>query len=248
MNESEFLQACQTVMAKQRSGHGIGTLGEKMLHAVLKAYFDPNPEHHEAAAGPYIADIRNERGFVEIQTRNFYRLREKLHFLLGEAPVTVVYPIPAIKWVVWLEEDGKASPKRKSPKRAGPWEILPELYGIKPLLGSKGLHFCIVLLEVEEYRLKNGWSEDGKRGASRFDRYPIRLLDEIWLNRPEEYGLLIPNSLSEPFTAKEFGKAARLSPKKSSAAIQVLLSVGAVTRVGKRKNAYLYNRNNSLEL
>lgn len=242
MDCTRFLLACRTVMDEGRKSQGIGTLGEKTLHAVLKLYFDSDPAHHEISVGPYVADIRNEDGFIEIQTRGFDRLRDKLELFLKEGPVTVVYPVPAVKWLSWIDEDGRASSKRKSPKRTNACEILPELYKIKPFLGREGLHFCITLLEVEDYRLKNGWSKDGKRGSTRFERLPVALLDEIWLNAPEDYLALVPETLPDPFTVKEFSKAAKISLSKAVAGANVLFSVGALERVGKVRNAYLYRR------
>lgn len=242
MERDDFLAACRTVLQGERQTMGIGTLGEKTLHAVLKTSFDPDTAHHEQRVGPYVADVYDGERFVEIQTQALYRLRGKLEYFLTLGPVTVVYPVPALKWMVWLEEDGKATPRRKSPKRAGPWEILPELYGLKPLLGREGLSFCVLLLEVEEYRLKNGWDESGKRGSTRFDRLPVDLLGQVRFSAPEDYLALVPNDLPEEFTVKEFGRAAKLSSKKAGTALNVLYSVGAVERTGKRGGAYLYRR------
>ena len=67
--------------------------------------------------------------------------------------MTVVYPVPAQKWLVWLGEDGSITPRRKSPKQAQACEVLPELSKIKPWLGHENLRLCLVFLEVEEYRL-----------------------------------------------------------------------------------------------
>ncbi len=247
MDKTRFLLSCQKVMGEERKDRGIGTLGEKTLHAVLKTYFDPGGEHQEIPMGPYVADICNNEGFFEIQTQGFHRLRDKLAFFLKKAPVTVIYPVPAVKWLIWLDQDGSAASRRKSPKRAGPFEILPELYKIKPLLNKEGLFFCIVLVELEEYRLKNGWSQDGKRGSTRFERLPINLLDEIWIRGPADYRKLIPELLPEEFTVKEFAKAAGLSVNKASVAVNVLFSVNALQRTGKIKNAYLYRRTEANE-
>lgn len=242
MDGTRFLLACQAVMEEERKSHGIGTLGEKTLHAVLKLYFDPDPAHHEICSGPYVADIRNEGGFIEIQTRGFDRLRGKLEFFLKEGPVTVVYPVPAVKWLSWIDADGKLSPRRRSPKRANACEILPELYRIKSFLGREGLRFCVVLLEVEDYRLKNGWSEDGKRGSTRFERLPVALLDEIWLDAPMDYLALVPETLPDLFTVKEFAKAAKISLPKATVGANVLFTAGVLERAGKVRNAYLYRR------
>ncbi len=242
MERDDFLLACQTVLQGERRAMGIGTLGEKTLHAVLKAALDPDTFHHEQKVGPYVADVYDGRRFIEIQTRALYRLRGKLEYFLTLGPVTVVYPVPALKWMIWLGKDGTATPRRKSPKQAGPWEILPELYGLKPLLGREGLSFCVLLLEVEEYRLKNGWDDSGKRGSTRFDRLPVDLLGQVSFAAPGDFLKLVPDILPEEFTAKEFSKAAKLSPSKAGTALNVLYGVGAVERTGKRGSAYLYRR------
>jgi hypothetical protein len=66
--------------------------------------------------------------------------------------VTVVYPVARTKWLVWIDEEtGAVTKKRKSPKLGRPYEILRELYRIKPLLKNNNLRFCIVLLDIEEY-------------------------------------------------------------------------------------------------
>ena len=126
MDSQRFEEAILRAGARQRSG--IGTLGEKTLHAVLKYYFEPYAPSHEVRLGGFIADIVGENGVIEIQTGSFERLRKKLGALLEVAPVTVVYPISAIKWVRWIDPlTGESTGRRKSPKRYGPCELLPEL-------------------------------------------------------------------------------------------------------------------------
>lgn len=53
--------------------------------------------------GRYFADIRNEDGIIEIQTRALYRLKPKLDAFLPLDAVTVVYPIAAVKRLSWLD-------------------------------------------------------------------------------------------------------------------------------------------------
>lgn len=243
---ARFLEACSECMDGAGKRTGIGTLGEKTLHAVLKQYFEPRKENQEVPVGPYVADICNEQGIFEIQTRGFDRLREKLAFFLELGPVTVVYPVPARKWLIWIEEDGTDSPRRKSPKSASACEIFPELYKLKPLLSAPNLRLCIVMLELEEYRLKNGWGNGGKRGSTRFDRMPVNLLEELWITSLEEYRRFLPESLQETFTVRDFASAARMSAKAASAAVNVLYSVGALERTGKLRNAFLYRRADSV--
>lgn len=240
LDRSAFLQACQEEMAGGRLRAGIGTLGEKSQHAVLKRFFGPDPQSREVRVGPYVADIFGPEGIIEIQTRGFDRLRDKLGYFLQAAPVTVVYPVPAVKWLVKVRGDGSAGPRRKSPKRPGACEILPELYRIKPLLGREGLRFCVLLLEVEEFRLERPERQVGRKRTACFERMPIRLLDALWLCCPGDFRQLLPEGLPGEFTVKDFAGPAGLSRQKAQAALNVLRTVGAVELAGKQGRAYLY--------
>jgi hypothetical protein len=52
------------------SSSGIGTLGEKALHSILKYTYEPDVSRHEIKVGGFYADIVNEQGIIEIHTRN----------------------------------------------------------------------------------------------------------------------------------------------------------------------------------
>lgn len=236
MDEARFLAACGEAM-EDRSRAGIGTLGEKTLHAALKRYFEPEERFREVAIGRYVADIVNPRGVIEIQTAGFGRLREKLSFFLTHYPVTVVYPVAGLKWLIGMNGDGELSKRRKSPRAGGPWELLTELYSIREHLKSPGLSFCVPVLEVEEYRLKDG---RGRRGYTRFERMPIRLMDEIWIEGPKDFPQLLPPGLPEEFTAKDFRARGRFSNMQGSLALSAAKELGAVEQTGKKGRAYLY--------
>ena len=242
MRQESFQRACLDAVRNDCARRGIGTLGEKTLHSVLKRYLEPNTGAHEIPVGRYVADIKNERGIIEIQTRSFEKLRAKLEYFLEESTVTVVYPVPLVKRIIWIDEDGSLSSPRKSPKAAGFSEVLPELAKIKSHLLNKNLRVLILLLEIEEYRLLNGWSRDKKRGSVRYDRKPVALLDELLIESARDYDKLLPQGLPEEFTAKEFAKLVKLSSKKASFALGVLREVGAVEHTGSRGRAFVYRR------
>lgn len=238
-----FEAARNKIIGTDREKKGIGTLGEKTLHAVLKHYFEPDPSFHEIRCGAFYADIFNAEGITEIQTRSFNTLRRKLDFFLPLGAVRIVYPIAAVKYLRWIDpETGVVSPPRKSPKRSTSCECFYELYKIKPYLKHPNLHLCIVLLEIEELRLKNGWSADGKKGSSRFERIPLALISELNVTCPADYTRLLPNSLPARFTAADLRKHANLSVSKAQTAANVLHSVGALSLCGKAGRAFLYER------
>lgn len=243
MDKSIFLNACDKILTVEREKRMIGTLGEKTLHAILKNYYEPDETKHEIKIKGYYADISNNTGITEIQTGNFNVLRKKLDVFLELSPVTLVYPIPYIKWLLWMEEEtGRVVTKRKSPKKGTPYMAFPELYKIKQQLTHPNLSLCIVLINMEEYKVLNGWSMDKKRGASRYDRIPIELVDEINITGNHEYEKLIPSDLEREFTSKDFKLRAGLSLSAAQIALNVLHYVGAVERVGKVGRAYLYKR------
>lgn len=238
-----FQDACCHIVNQYRERNGIGTLGEKTVHAVLKKYLEPNEQYHEIKIKGFFADIATPDGIIEIQTRNFNSLRKKLNIFLELGPVTIVYPIPYTKWLFWIDEGtGEISSKRKSPRQGDVYMILPELYRIKDYLLHPNLKLQILLINMEESRLLNGWSKDRKKGSTRYDRIPTSLVEEVWICDTSDYMTLVPPSLTEEFTAKEFQKACHLSPKMSSYALQVLRHINAIEQVGMKGRAYLYNR------
>lgn len=226
----------------QSGVNGIGTLGEKTLHYILKQYYEPDESKQEIKVGRFVADIKNDAGIIEIQTRGFHNLRRKLEAFLPEYEVTVVYPVALTKWLLWIDEStGEITKKRKSPKVGIPCEICWELYKIKSLLLNPNLHFRIPLLQVEEYRILNGWSTDGKKGSTRYERIPVALTETIEISSLADYRKLLPHNLPEIFTVKDFQKAAKMSLHMAGIALHVLNWVGAVKRIGKTGNSYLYH-------
>jgi hypothetical protein len=248
LDKQLFEQVCDEVIGQQQGLNGIGTLGEKTVHSVMKSYLSPNTITHEIKVGGFVADICTGNEIIEVQTRNFDKLRRKLEAFLAIAPVTIAYPIPSIKWIRWVNpQTGEISPPRKSPKVGKPYSIFPELYKIKNYLIDPNLNLKILMINLEEYRFLDGWSQDKKKGSTRCDRIPIELVEEISITNTEEYQLLIPDTLDEEFTVRDYRKATGLALHQAQTALHVLHYVGAVDRVGKKGNAFIYLRSNPSE-
>ena len=238
MDEQSFAAACRAVQAAGRVDQGVGTLGEKTLHAVLKRMIEPDVSRHEVKLGRYAADVLNERGVFEIQTRNLHKLKPKLTTLLPYYPVTVVVPIVETKWLLTLDpETGELKDRRKSPKRGKAAALLPDLAYLKSLLTDPNLSFLLVRLEGEELRKP---VSNRRRPVTPLEFAPTRFLGTIRLKTRADYAALLPPDLPETFTARELGKALGLSAGQSSAAANVLCHMGAIALTGRRRNAYLY--------
>ncbi len=240
-NEPTLEQICAELCGREQKRGSIGLLGEKVLHAGLKLYFEPNPEFHEVKVNGFIADICNAEGMIEIQTRNLGRLKRKLEVFLEQMPVTIVYPIAHIKYLCWVDEEtGAVTSRRKSPKTGSAWDLFRELYQLRSFLTHPNFRVCTALIDLEEYRLLNGWSRDKKKGSTRYDRIPIQLVELIYLDTAKDYRALVPNTLPKKFTSKDFSKAVHISLSSAQRALLILYQLGIVQRVEKQKNTYIY--------
>ncbi len=243
MDKQRFIEACEKIINTKREKSGIGTLSEKTMHAVLKHYFEPYTDNHEVRIGGFVADIVGENGIIEIQTGNFNKLRRKLESFLEVTTVTVVYPIPSTKWIVWIDSTtGEVTNKRKSPKKGSPYEVFPELYKIKPFLTHENFRLCIVMVDTIEYRNLDGWSEDKKKGSSRYERIPVELIDEIYIDKLCDYKNLVPENIPNNFTSKDFKKSTGLSLRNAQIAMNVLQYTSSIKQNGKEGRHNLYER------
>ena len=239
--ESRFEQAKQKIIGADRKRSGIGTLSEKTVHAVLKHYYAPDEDMHEIPIENYVADIYTGTEIIEIQTRQFNKMRSKLEAFLPLYPVTIVYPIPCNKWVVWIdEESGELTKKRKSPAHGTVSQAFPELYKIKMFLKDPNLKLCLTLMDMEEYRLLNGWSRDRKKGSTRYDRIPLRIAEEVEICCLQDYMQFVPQDLPEFFTVKSLAASAHIRPQLAQVVMNLLYYAGTVKRVGKESRSWLY--------
>lgn len=240
MDRKSFNQAAAKILSREHENHGIGTLGEKTLHAVVKNYVEPDEDFHEVPLEGYVADVYRDGHVFEIQTANFNTLRGKLKAFLPLYHVTIVYPVPATKWLRWIDvQTGEVTDRRKSPKKGTPQAVFHELYRIKPFLKDPNLSVRILMIDIEESRMLDGWSADGKKGSHRYDRIPVDLVEDLCLERAEDYRMLVPPEL-EHFGSREYARAAGLTRGRAQTALNIMHYLGIVERIGKKGNAFLY--------
>lgn len=243
MDKILFDHICDEVIGQCKETNSIGILAEKTVHSVIKNYLSPNQRNQEVKVGSFVADIYTGDEIIEVQTRNFDKLRRKLKVYLDVSPVTIVYPIHNVKWIRWVNpQTGEISPPRKSPKAGTPYRVFSELYKIKDYLLHPNLKLKIIMMDLEEYRFLDGWSTDKKKGSTRCDSIPLALVNELEINSSDDYKLLIPDLLQDSFTSKDYKKDSKLTMKHSQTALNVLHYVGCVERIGKKGNSYLYSR------
>ncbi len=243
--EKRFTEACEKVINVDIGRTSIGILKEKTLHRILKHFLEPNEELHEIKLGRYHADIVTENEIIEIQTRNFNTLRNKLNFFLDIKPVRIVYPLISTKYLVWIDPDnGEVTTRRKSPKTGKPLDCFFELYKIKMLLNHENIRLSIITLDAVDYRTLNGYSADRKKGSTRYERIPERIISVTDINCPQDYALFLSTELPEQFSSKDVQKTHKVTLRTAQVSLNVLHHVGAVKKVGKKGNTVLYQKAN----
>ncbi len=255
--EERFRLAQEKIIGAQRLRPTIGTLSEKTVHAVLKCYLDPDEDHHEIPLGSYVADIyrahppvdpktgERESTVIEVQTRAFSRMKGKLtEFLQGET-VTIAHPIIRKKTLVWIDpETGEITERRKSPKKENYYTVFQELYSIRDYLKHPNLRIKLIFMEAEEYKILDGYGAQRKHHATKYDRIPTALLEEIDLLCPEDYMQFLPENIPDRFTAADFAKIVKISKRDAGFVLGTLRILGIIDKIGKaERGAYLYRCN-----
>ena len=97
-------------------------------------------------------------------------------------------------------------------------------------------------LDLEEYRLQDGWGNGGKRGSHRADRRPLAVVGEQWVRSLTDVPALLP-PLPDPFTRKDLSRVLGKRGVAFNRAVRLLEQCGAVEITGKKGNAILYRLN-----
>ena len=232
------------ILQRQETLGGIGTLGEKTVHSTLKQYLSRDLSCQEIKIGTYFADVCTDGHIFEIQTRQFNKLRGKLDFFLKDHPVTVVYPVTNTNYLRWVTPDtGEITPPKKSTRKGNPLQVFAELYRIRPYLSHPNFSLKIVLMDMEEYRMLDGYGKNKKRRATKCDKFPLKLVAEYDMESPQDYMMLLPAELPDTFTTKDFAKLAKIPLALAQTTLLLLSELQIVLRTGKQGNAYIYELN-----
>ena len=129
-------------------------------------------------------------------------------------------------------ETGELGKSRRVAGKRNPLLLLPALYPLIPLLSHVGtgrLSFRLLLLEVEDFRLLDGRSRDRKHGATRLERIPTGLVDDLLFTSPGDFAALLPPSLPSPLTVATLSRTTGLQGLDAYSAARALVSLGILT-------------------
>jgi len=222
---------------------GINTWNEGPLHAALKAWYAQPGDALEVPVDGFIIDIVRGDVLIEIQTRGFTALKDKLATLTHAHPVRLVYPIAQEKWIVKLAEDGKKQlSRRKSPKRGCVEQIFDELVSIPHLLAQPDFTLEVVLIHEEEIRRYDARRAWRRKGWVTHERRLIKVVEQQVFTSPEDVRALIPASLPEPFTTADLAPRIAGGRRRAQKMVYCLRAMGILTATGKRGRAILYQQ------
>jgi hypothetical protein len=223
--------------------NGVGLLNEKPLHASLKALYALPGDRFEVNVDGSVIDLVRGELLVEIQTRSFSALKDKLERLVVGHPVRLVFPIAIEKWVIRLSDDGAAQEgRRKSPKHGTILELFRELVSFPHLISHPNFALEVLLIREEEVRQRGLARNWRRRGWGTVERRLVQVVERRLFTTPADLAALIPASLEEPFTTIELSEAIHQPRWLSQKMIYCLRNAGVVAEAGKQGNATRYVR------
>lgn len=232
-----FKRARAEILSETVSTEGIGGLNERSIHKILKLAIEPNTEFHEVKFLGSVADIKNEQGVFEIQTKSAYTIKKKLEKFLEHSPVTLVVPIIKEKYIRYIDETGEILSPKRSPRPESVYTALNSMFSFADIFSRDNFKLMLVFLSADEYKYKVK-----KRGQRRLDAIPRDILEIREITSPDEFLEFFPSALPEEFVATEFARAIKKSSRFTYYVIKFYENLGFIENIGKRGRAFLYKR------
>jgi hypothetical protein len=183
---------------------------EYSLHSEIKKFYSIPGDRFEAKLGSYVADILRGQLVIEIQTKNFSALKEKLQILVEKYQVRLVYPLPEKKWITYITKDNKVVNICKSPKKGGLTDLARELVMIPQMIENEKFSLEVLLIDEEEIRCNDGKGSWRRKGVSIKERRLLKVNSKILFQNKNDYLKMLPDGLNQIFTNKELAKLAKI--------------------------------------
>ena len=212
----------------------IGTYQEYSLHEDLKNYYKTETGSLEVKIENYIIDVVNKQHLIEVQTRNFSQIREKLQNLLELGySVTLVHPIYEQK-LFKTTTDAKQS-VRTSPKKDNLLSIFNELVYITDLFKYNKFSLEIVFTKVEIIRKK---IKSNKYKV--FDKKLLEITRKVQFTKPEDFLFILPYELQTRLTTKNLMARLGISYLLASKIVYFFAKINLLSIIQKEGNLKIY--------
>ena len=224
-------------LALNVSGFG----NESSLHSAVKTWIAEVGDRFEVEVDGFVVDIVRGDLLIEVQTRNFSAIREKLRSLVKNHHVRLVFPIAERKWITHINGNNyRLERRRLSPKKGQLIDLFDELIRIPHLVREANFELEVLMIEEEEIRCNDGRGSWRRRGVSIKDHHLINVVDSALFKRPEDFLRFLPFNLAQPFTSRQLSTCLGISLRLARRMTYSLREMGALQVVGKTGRALLF--------
>jgi hypothetical protein len=221
---------------------GININNEKSLHSAIKQWYAEPGDRLEVKMDKYVIDLVREDSLIEIQTRNFSAIGNKLRALVKYNVVTLVHPIAIEKHIVTMENADKVISRRKSPKKGKLVDLFDELIRIPDLIDEENFILEILMTKEEEIRCKDGKGSWRRKGISIVDRKLVQVVEKVTFREGKDFLRFLPEELPMNFTNKELSKTLKITVFKARKVTYCLRKMNIIKEVGKKRNELIFER------
>ena len=206
----------------------IGTLNEGALHAQLKNWYQRPGDRIERVVDGFVVDLVRGDLLVEIQTGSFA-------------------PLPLVRRIIRLSDEGELLSVRRSPRRGRVEDIFNRLVSIPSLLCRSHFELEVLLTHQDELRVyrpgkafrRHGWVVAGRRLLS--------VEQCLRITSPDDAARLLPPSLPELFDTAQLAEAAAIERRTAQQMTYCLRALGILQTTGKRGNAIVHRRTDRVD-
>lgn len=222
--------------------NGIGLRNERSLHAALKQWFCQPEDKFEVPLGGYVIDLVRGEQLIEIQTRNFSAIRNKLKSLLKQHKVHLLHPVTSEKWVVQVNAtDQKVTSRRKSTYKGKLTDLFEELVRIPELMAHDNFSLEVLFIKEEEVRCRDGKGSKHRKRVSVVDRRLVEVVESYKFRSTKDLLTFIPANIAQPFSNKDLAAALQLPLHRCRQITYCLRKMGAIMVIDKYRNELLYS-------
>lgn len=233
-------EAEDTVLIYEQNG--INIKNEKSLHSSIKQWYVIPGDRFEVKVDKYVIDLVREDSLIEIQTKNFSAIGNKLRNLVKYNKVMLVHPIAIEKYIVTTDETDIVISRRKSPKKGKLMDLFDELIRIPDLMSEDNFMLEILMTKEEEIRCKDGKGSWRRKGISIKDRKLLEVTQKVTFKEEKDFLIFLPDELDGNFTNKLLAKALKVTIYKARKITYCLRKMNLIHEVGKIKNELVFER------
>ena len=222
--------------------NGINIKNEKSLHSSIKQWYVMDGDRFEVKVDKYVIDLVREDSLIEIQTKNFSAIGNKLRNLVKYNKVMLVHPIAIEKYIVTTDNTNEIISRRKSPKKGKLMDLFDELIRIPDLMAEDNFILEILMTKEEEIRCKDGKGSWRRKGISIKDRKLLEVTQKVTFKEEKDFLIFLPDELPENFTNKHLAKALKVTIYKARKITYCFRKMNLIREVGKIRNELIFER------